>query len=153
LGREAEFYNDVTFVEPMPEYAEYLRHQGHQVVEGAVCGDSLFVTSYDQGSSVLAPLQHKVVKEIKVKNYSLDDISHEHDMLVIDAQGSELNILKSGSLNFQYIIVEASVKPRYLGAADKAEIERYLETQGYQKVQEFQHGKNDIYDIVFKKES
>jgi hypothetical protein len=153
LGREAEYYNDVTFVEPIPKYANYLREQGYKVIEGAVCGSELFLTAYDQASSVLEPTQHKVVGSIIVQSYTLADINDKtFDLLVIDAQGSELNILKSGPLNFKHIIVEASKKPRYRDAASKVEIENFLQTVGYKKIQEFQHSKFDIYDMLFQKE-
>jgi FkbM family methyltransferase len=154
LGREAKYYNDVTFVEPMPKYAEYLRQQGHNVVEGAICGEELYVTSYDQASSVLKPKEHKVIDKITVKNYSLDDVNDgTFDMLVMDIQGGELSALKSGTLNFKFIIVETSKKPRYEGAGSKEEIEEYLQLKGYKKLREFQHRKNDIYDVIFEKET
>jgi len=154
LGLEARFYTDVVFVEPIPKYAEFLRKLGYSVIEGAVCGSKLFLTAYDQASSVLKPTQHKVVGSITVESYTLDDINDgTFDLLVMDAQGSELNILKSGNLSFEYIIVEASKKPRYRGAADKAEIENFLQSVGYNKIQEFQHNKFDIYDVLFQKEN
>jgi len=152
LGFEARFYNDVVFVEPIPKYAEFLRQLGYSVIEGAVCGSELFLTAYDQASSVLVPKQHKVVGSIAVKSYILDDINDgSFDLLVMDAQGSELNILKSGQLNFKHIIVEASKKPRYQGAANKLEIENFLHSVGYHKTREFQHSKFDIYDVLFQK--
>jgi len=153
LGFESKFYSDVTFVEPNPKYASFLRESGHNVIEAAVCGDELFLTSYDQASSVLTPLEHKVVDTIKVKNCSLDDINNgTYDMLVIDTQGSELKILKSGTLTFNYIIVEASVNPRYAEAGSKYEIEEFLSVNNYIKINEFQHGEHDIFDLVFKKQ-
>jgi hypothetical protein len=153
LGRESKYYNDVTFVEPIPKYANYLRQQGYKVIEGAVCGSELFLTAYDQASSVLEPTQHKVVGSITVQSYTLAEINDgTFDLLVIDAQGSELNILKSGQLNFKYIVVEASKIPRYRGAASKVEIENFLQNAGYSKMQEFQHNKFDIYDILFQRD-
>jgi len=152
LGFESKFYNDVTFVEPIPKYAQFLRDSGHEVIEGAVCGDTLFVTSYDQASSVLVPTKHTVLDKIKVKNYSLDAINNgTYDLLVLDTQGSELKILQSGILNFEHIIVEASVVPRYVEAGSKTEIEDFLYSAGYKKLNEFQHGNHDIFDMVFKK--
>lgn len=152
LGFEAKFYNDVTYVEPIPKYANFLRESGYNVIEGAVCGDELFLTSYDQASSILKPVEHKVVKSIKVKNYSLDDINDSsYDLLVLDTQGSELQILKSGRLTFNYIIVETSVNPRYVDAGTKAEIEEFLLLNNYVKLSEFQHGQHDITDIIFEK--
>ena len=112
----------------------------------------MYVTSYDQASSVLKPIEHKVLKKIKVKNYSLDDINDSSfDLLVMDVQGSEMNILKSGKLNFEYIILEASETPRYESASSKEEIENYLFLNNFKKLKEFKHGKNDIYDIIFQR--
>jgi FkbM family methyltransferase len=152
LGREAEYYNDVVFVEPIPKYAEYLRSKGFRVIEGAVCGDTLYVTSYDQASSILTPLEHKVSTTIHVKSYTLDEINDgTFDLLVMDVQGAELMILKSGELTFNNIIVEASIIPRYKGAPSKKEILDYLESNNYKIVKEFQHGNNDIYDIILER--
>jgi hypothetical protein len=152
LGLEAKFYKDVVFVEPIPKYANFLRESGYKVIEGAICGDEIFLTSYDQASSVLMPMEHKVIDRIKVKNYSLDDVNDgSYDLLVLDVQGSELNVLQSGDLSFKYVIVEASVNPRYTGAGDKSSIEEFLILNGYIKLNEFQHGKHDIFDLVFEK--
>jgi hypothetical protein len=152
LGLEGKFYNDVTYVEPIPKYANFLRESGYNVIEGAVCGDELFLTSYDQASSILKPVEHKVVESIKVKSYSLDDINDgSYDLLVLDTQGSELQILKSGRLTFDYIIVETSVNPRYINAGTKSEIEEFLLLNNYVKNSEFQHGHYDITDIIFEK--
>lgn len=152
LGLEGKFYNDVTYVEPIPKYANFLRESGYKVIEGAVCGDELFLTSYDQASSILRPLDHKVVESIKVKSYSLDDINDgSYDLLVLDTQGSELQILKSGKLTFNYIIVETSVEPRYIDAGTKFQIEEFLSLNNYVKIKEFQHGHHDIIDIIFKR--
>jgi hypothetical protein len=152
LGFEARFYNDVVFVEPIPKYANFLRELGYKVIEGAICGNELYLTSYDQASSILVPIEHKVVSTIKVKNYSLDDINdNSFDMLVIDTQGSELVILKSGRLNFNYIVVEASSCTRYINAGTKKEIEDFLILNNYKKIKEFQHGKHDITDLIFEK--
>jgi len=154
LGLEHQFYNDVVFVEPNPKYADFLRSKKLNVIEGAICGEQLFLTSYDQASSVLQPLEHKVVDCIKVKSYTLDEINdNSFDMLVVDTQGSELNILKSGKLNFKFIIVEASNIPRYETAATKSEIESFLTLSAYVKIKEFQHGAHDIYDMLFEQGS
>jgi hypothetical protein len=152
LGLESKFYKDVVFVEPIPKYANFLKKQGFKVIKGAVCGEELYLTTYDQASSVLKPIEHKVLKKIKVKNYSLDDINDgSFDLLVMDVQGSEMNILKSGKLNFEYIILEASKIPRYESAAAKEEIKNYLFVNNFKKLKEFKHGKHDIYDIIFQR--
>lgn len=152
LGLESKFYKEVVFVEPIPKYAQFLREQGFSVFEGAVCGDELFITSYDQASSVLIPKDHKVVTSIPVKNFTLDDVNNgSFDMLVIDVQGNELQVLKSGKLTFNYIIVEASNLPRYNKSASKNEIEYFLNSQGFKKIKEYQHGRYDIYDLLFVK--
>jgi len=152
IGIEAPFYNDVTFVEPMPQYADYLRSNGFKVIEGAVGGKELYITSYDQASSILKPKQHKIREKIEVKEYQLSDIEEDFDMLVMDTQGSELQILKSGTLdNFKHIVLEASTNPRYENAGSKEEIENYLKNKWFEKINEFQHGKHDIYDLVFRR--
>ncbi len=152
LGQEAEYYNDVVYVEPMPQYAEELRRRGFKVIEGAVGGNELYVTDYDQASSVCEPKVHKIVKKIKVKQYDLRDIEHGFDVLVLDIQGAELLALKTSNLKFNYIILEASNTPRYVYSPTKQQIEEYLRTKGFRKIAEFQHKGHDIWDIVFKSE-
>lgn len=152
LGREAEFYQDVVFVEPLPRHAQHLRDQELCVVEAAIGGNRLHVTTYDQGSSVLEPLQHRVAESIEVRETSLGELNDgTFDLLVLDIQGMELQALKSGSLTFRYILVETSERPRYRGAASRQEIQNYLESQGYQLRKKYPHGPHDIMDLLFEK--
>jgi hypothetical protein len=155
VGREAELYLDVTFVEPIPQYAEHLRQCGYKVIEAAIGGNELFVTTYDQASSLLKPLIHEIKNKIIVKETSIKEINNnkDHDLLVIDAQGSELKVLQSGSLDFDHIIVEASNKSRYKDGTNWNEIVEYLSNsnQKFELIKHFQHGTHDIYDLIFKK--
>jgi molybdopterin-guanine dinucleotide biosynthesis protein A len=150
LGREYDAYEDVLFIEPFPKYARYLRSLRRKVIEASCCGNDLYITTYEQASSNLMPLEHKVKSRITTLNLTLDEINGGiFDLLVIDAQGSELNILKSGCLSFNSIIVECSIKPRYAGAPTKKEVIEFLESKNYSLDDEFQHGNHDIYDLVF----
>lgn len=150
LGREYDSYTEVLFIEPIPKYALYLRLLGRTVIQASVCGDVLYVTTYEQASSSLKPLDHQVKSIINTLNLTLDQINDgSYDLLVIDAQGSELNILKSGTLLFQSIVVECSYSPRYAGAPTKSEIVTYLLSKNYSLAAEYQHGHHDIYDLLF----
>jgi hypothetical protein len=155
VGREAELYSDVTFVEPLPQYAEHLRKCGYAVIEAAIGGCELFVTTYDQASSLLKPLTHKIKEKIIVQQTSIEEINYkkDHDLLVLDVQGSELTVLKSGSLDFEHIIVEVSNKSRYKNGTSWNEIVNYLSTNSkkFELIKSFQHGSHDIYDLIFKK--
>ncbi len=150
FGREAIYYNDVLFVEPIPKYAEYLRKKGYSVIEGAIAGNEIYLTTYEQASSLLKPKEHQIKDRLKVKSYSLKDIEEGYDLLVLDIQGAELMALKTSNLHFNYIIVEASSNPRYENATTKKEIEKYLKCKGFIKMSEYQHSNYDIYDIIFK---
>ena len=150
LGREYDAYEDVLFIEPIPKYAKYLRLLRRKVIEASCCGDLLYITKYEQASSNLIPLEHEVKSTISTLNMKLDEINDgSFDLLVIDAQGSELKILKSGELLFHSIIVEGSIIPRYKGAASKKEITEFLESKNYTFVSEFQHGNDDVFDMIF----
>jgi FkbM family methyltransferase len=163
VGEEAEDYQemgaDFVFVEPVPEYAQKIRDRGYKVIEKAV-GKSGSIAFYkrEYASSYLKHRKHRGVK-IEVEGVELkvlqNDLGQVFDMLVIDAQGATLDILKSGALDeFKVIVCEGSKSPRYVGEAPMNEIIAYMNTQGFDLVYPFKHTGHDIYDLVFlKKES
>jgi hypothetical protein len=150
LGREHGAYQEVLYVEPNPKYARYLRRLRREVIEASCCGETLYITTYEQASSNLKPLDHEIKTTLQTLNLTLDEVNDgTYDLLVIDAQGSELNILKSGELSFRSIIVECSQIPRYEGAPTKTEVIQFLESKNYRYKCEFQHEHYDIYDLHF----
>lgn len=134
-GQEAESYKGLKqlYIEPIPKYAKLLREKGLEVIEAAASdydGQADFhITTFDQGSSLLVPLEHKVGTVIKVPVGKLKNLVKEagYNYLVIDTQGSELQVLKGADLDkFDVVICETSTRKRYQGAATEEEILRYM---------------------------
>lgn len=162
-GQEVDKYKQAGFknllmVEPLPQYAQALRERGLEVAETAIGSSrgkiTMYVTEYDQASSFYKPLEHTVSGSVDVSVKPLDDITDKakYNCLVVDTQGAELEVLKSGDLSsFDLIIYEGSNDPRYENAADRHEIGFYLNSQGFYRQKTFQHQHYDIYDEVFVK--
>lgn len=159
VGEEAPLYKqmgvDFTFVEPVPEYADVIRSNGHKVIEVAV-GKVGEIDFYKKkyASSYLSGKKMRGSPIIKVNGVTLKEIQEQngkvYDMLVIDAQGATLDILKSGMLeDFKYIVCEASQKPRYDGEAPMQKIIDYMIENKFELIYPFKHVGHDIFDLVF----
>jgi hypothetical protein len=163
VGEEGELYErigvDFTFVEPVPEYAEQIRKKGYKVLECAV-GErgirdfivrSIFSSFWQRDSKYDNYLKNwlgkKGIKDspekIKVKVVPLSSIQKGFDTLVVDAEGSDLEVLKSGKLNFKTMIIEVRGEPAYVGGVGRSELESYIFSKGYTKAEE--HANNVIY--------
>jgi len=163
LGQESENYkmfNKIIYIEPIPEYAQLLREQGHEVHEIAAwyCDDILnfHITDFDQASSVFLPLEHKFSKNkpIKVKAQPLCNIiNNDVEIMVIDAQGSELNVLIGSNLTqFKVVICETSRRIRYAGAPSKKQIISYMKGHDFKIYKTITHSEDKIIeDVIFYK--
>jgi len=155
-GQEGPIYekicNRFLYIEPIEEYANYIKDRGYEVMQIAV-GDfdgNMYISG--RASSLLRPLEHKISGTIEVECIPLSDIEEGFDTLVLDVQGAALNILKTGSLNdFNTIICEASEAPRYEGEQVISEITSYLKEKGFKFIKSYQHSIYDIYDLVFER--
>jgi FkbM family methyltransferase len=161
-GQEVPTYQRLGFapivlVEPIPEYAAQLRRfDGVTVVEAAVASTpgprKLTVTTYDQASSLLAPLRHTPRYGIEVATVRLDEIDMAGvGLLVVDTQGSELDVLRSGPLP-PTVIVEVSDEVRYRGGCNRVMVEEFMVGAGFRVVGEYPHNRS-LVDLAFKKES
>jgi FkbM family methyltransferase len=138
IGQEGEIYKDIcsfTFVEPVPNFARIIRDKGYNVIEKAVGDTSLgakrkFYVN-NQISSFYKTIKPHRRKEIEVDVVTLESIQKGFDTLVVDTEGSVLEVLKSGTLNFDSIIVEAREVPAFMGEPTLQEIKLYLESFGY----------------------
>ncbi|MBN2468423.1 MAG: FkbM family methyltransferase [Deltaproteobacteria bacterium] len=161
--------------EPMAAAYTYLRdryssYQKFRVLNCALCDYSgeaeFYLTSNDRGasSSLLKIGDHmdklypfvKYAGTEKVTVTTLEKILKErddihldlYDFLIIDTQGSELQVLKG--INdyvgkFRVLLVECSEKPIYEGGNSAAEVVSYLETKGFKRGSEvLPHG-----DVLF----
>lgn len=151
-GQEVEDYLEITdkvwLWEPIPSLANKLKEDYPQVrvTQAAAwhenCNLDFWVTSFSEGSSALYPLEHEVVDTLNIKAFRLDYVDDgEYNVLVIDTQGSELNVLKGCDLNkYDLIIVETNSRQRYEGAPTREEIFEYLS------------GTHDLYDEIYHSE-
>lgn len=144
---------DVTFVEPVPEYAEIIRQKGYDVIEVAVGperGEKEFNVRGVFSSFLIRKKDHlpyqdwwldKVgedKRQIKVKVVPLRDIQEGYDTIVVDTEGTGLDVLKSGDLNFKTIVIEITVDGAvYEGEPEIDELEEYIISQGYRKDKQF----------------
>lgn len=155
-GKEAHIYQKCaqrfTYIEPHPVYAQYLADLGYDVLEIAIgTGDGTFYCSKN-ASSLLKPLEHKIENIIKVEVVPLSAVEEGYDCIVIDAQGSSYDILKSGTLkDAKTIVCEASENARYDGEKTLASILELLLPTNFVLVAIYPHGPYDIYDLVFEK--
>ena len=120
------------------------------------------ILSNSVSSSLLVPdrvldLQNTKIEQIvKVEVRRLDDvISESVDCLIIDAEGSEYNILLGSENIFKYVkllIVEVNYENNYNGIKSPLEIENYLNNFGFNKLLEQFGDKSHTYaDQVYLK--
>ena len=166
-GQEIPLYKqhgcDVVFVEPLPELAKTISKKGYEVLVcaiGSKRGKQKFYVSGQQSS--LLPLTNKKTKEIMVDVIPLSSIEggsvynmlkqprKVFDTLVIDVQGGELSVLKSGSLKeFRLIVVEVRRGNTYVGSPQPEEVKSYLEEKGFKQIGEYPRNHKPIMDLLF----
>lgn len=109
---------------------------------------TLYVTEYDQQSSVLAPLGMPVLREVTIPVIPVAEIQAGCNVLVADAQGAELDVLAGADLDrFQLIVVEGSITARYTGGSTVASIADLLRRAGWQQVAAWAHVRPEVYDL------
>ncbi|MDT9340534.1 FkbM family methyltransferase [Trichodesmium erythraeum 21-75] len=164
FGQEAPAYQAIgtqccVYIEPIPTAFEKLKCNVEKIPNHfpiqALCSDldgqkvTFNVSAGDGQSSSVFPLGNikrlyprmRYIDELKLETRSLDRIitsefpSHNFDLLVMDTQGSELNILKgsNGLLTTQlkYIYSEVSTEPLYQGSCNFEEITAFLKLYGF----------------------
>lgn len=148
--------NLVYAIEPIPALADSIRshHLPNLFVFNLAIGEqegsaTFYLNFDDQTSSLLEAdpqadwsayeKQLERVESISVEVKRLDSFLSENsitevDLLKVDAQGADLQVLKSaGDLihNIKRIQVEVQLSPLYVGSADKTEIVNYLTSRGF----------------------
>lgn len=101
--------------------------------------------------------------EIEVPTMRLDDIlktwclpnsSAPIDVLIVDVQGAELSVLESGReiLNqFEFVVIEVSVKSLYVGGCDQSEIIDFMRKLNFGICGKFIDSTTGHGDILFHK--
>ena len=166
IGEEGEVYNelgaDVLFVEPVKEYADIIKDKGFNVLNVAIglnrgmvdfrvagiFSSTMKRNAYQDYEDNWLKENGTKVYNTKVKMVRLDDIEGHFDTLLVDTEGTVLDVLKSGKLNYKIIIAEESsdLEPQFENEPHNSEIEKYLNTKGYRKVYKFQN--NAIYEAI-----
>lgn len=127
----------------------------HEVVVAAAGrerGDLvLHVTEYDQQASLLMPLlPMAVVRQDRIPVVPVREVQAGCNVLVIDAQGAELDVLAGADLTrMQLAIVEASTTARYQGGATLKSVGAYMRSQGWRQITAWAHVRPHVVDVAW----
>ena len=167
IGEEGEIYKqmgaNVLFVEPVKEYADIIKNNGFNVLNVAVGNKrgkvdfrvaGIFSSTMKRASQ--QEYEDNWLKEHNTRVYNttvdmikLEDIEGSFDILVVDTEGTVLDVLQSGKLNYKVIVAEesSSLEPQFENEPHNSEIEKYLNKMGYKKVYKYQN--NAIYENIY----
>lgn len=111
----------------------------------------LHVTEYDQQASVLVPLlPMAVVRQDTIAVLPVREVQAGCNVLVIDAQGAELEVLAGADLSrLQLAVVEGSTWARYAGGATLDSIAEYMRGQGWRQVGAWAHVRPNVVDVAW----
>lgn len=158
-GEEAEEYlamgADFTFVEPVKEFAEVIRSKGHKCLEMAVgTREGDFYVDRGLSSFLKTNYERTPVRTEHVTAVPLSEIEKGFDTIVVDTEGTDFEVLQSGTLaDAKTIVVELRKNALFIGETTQDTVEEYLLTKGFKKVEE--HALFDdpnAYDVYFIKQ-
>lgn len=146
-GQEADAYraagfDRVVWVEPNPEHHETLTAVGElcPVACGARGTATLHVTRWTEQSSILEPTEMEVTGTVEVQVVPLSELQGGCNVAVVDVQGSEVDVLRSGDLNtLDAVIVEVDTSQRYEGAGSPDDIAEVLTAAGMRRASTWPH--------------
>lgn len=158
FGEEGEEYKamgaDFTFVEPVKEFADEIRKKGYKLLEIAI-GTSEGEFYVDRGlSSFLRPNYPRQIARVEhIKAVPLSEVEKGFDTLIIDTEGTVLEVLKSGTLkDAKTIVCELRKNPLFIGEQPQSETEKYLLEKGFEKVEEHPlFDDPNAFDVYFRK--
>ena len=158
FGEEGEEYIsmgvDFTFVEPVKEFAKVIKDKGYKCLEIAV-GTSEGEFYVDRGlSSFLKTNYHRNIDRVEhIKAVPLSEIEKGFDTLIIDTEGTILEVLKSGTLKYaKTIVCELRKDILFVGEHPQEDTEKYLLEKGFEKVEEYPlFDDPNAFDVYFKK--
>ena len=131
--------------EPDPRKNNFIKKHSFDIhfypyaISGSQGLQKLFLTEKPHCSSLKNPIlgndkRYKVEKIIEVKCETIDNLNIKADALKIDAQGAELDILKSTIKtlsSIEVVEVEAWLSKKYHKQAEIYEINEFLKSQGF----------------------
>lgn len=163
-GEEFQTYidnqiNDLIFFEPVPSTFEVLKENlgGKAILVNKALGNdtrkiemNVETANNGQSSSILTPEIHLIQyphiqfdNKIEVEMIKLDDFmsnlnESQYNLINIDVQGYELEVFKGSSdylKNVDYIITEVNRDEVYQGCAKVDELDSFLGTFGFKRVE------------------
>ena len=116
---------------------------------------TLHVTRWDQQASTLQPLlplsaRNSVVRQDTVPVLPVRDIQQGCNVLVIDAQGSELDVLAGTDLaTMDLAVIEGSTSARYQDGSTLDGIATYMRDNGWRHVAIWDHVRPNVADVAW----
>jgi FkbM family methyltransferase len=141
-------FQRIVWMEPNAELAQSLRERGLTVIEaaaGSVPGEATFyVTELSFWSSLLKP-KSRAHDTVTVPVVRIDSLDHGCNVLVVDAQGSEPDVIASANLHdFDLAVIETGTQQEYEGQVSFEPIDAVMEATGFTLVGEFWHQHNKV---------
>jgi len=158
FGEEGTDYKemgaDFTFVEPVKEFAQKIKDKGYKCLEIAVGNfDGEFYVDRGLSSFYKTNYPRNVERIEHIKAIPLKDIEKGFDTLVIDTEGTDFEVLKSGTLeDAKTIVIELRKNPLFIGEVKQDKVEEYLLTKGFKKTEEHPlFDDPNAFDVYFTK--
>ncbi len=86
---------------------------------------------------------------VQVSTVSMSVVQTGEDVLVLDTQGSELDLLRAADLSGPYLVIVETTRRRGDGAAFYDDAVSYMRQQGFWLVEEWVHDGSGYTDTVF----
>ena len=158
FGEEAPEYEmlgaEFTFVEPVPEFAKVIKDKGYKCLEMAIGeGEGEFYVDRGLSSFRKTNYPREIERVEKIKAVPLREIEKGFDTIIIDTEGTIMEVLKSGTLEYaKTLVCELRKQELFIGEVLQVEVEQYLLTKGFEKVEEYPlFDDPNAYDVYFKK--
>jgi hypothetical protein len=158
FGEEGPEYTalgaEFTFVEPVHEFAEEIRKKGYNCIEAAIgTFDGEFYVDKGLSSFLKCSYPRDITRVEHIKAVPLSEIEAGYDTLVIDTEGTIMDVLKSGTLNdAKTIVCELRKNTLFQGEKSQKEAEDYLLTKGFRKTAEYPlFDDPNAYDVYFQR--
>jgi FkbM family methyltransferase len=116
---------------------------------------TLYVTEWDQQASMLPPLlplsaRNAVVRQDTIPVIPVREVQHGCNVMVVDAQGAELEVLAGTDLDrLDLAVIEGSTWARYSEGSTLETISDYMLAQGWRQVADWAHVRPNVSDLAW----
>lgn len=130
-------------------------HRPREIVRAAAgrarSRTTLHITEYDQQASPLPPLPPMaVVRQVTVDVLPVREVQHGCNVLVVDAQGAELDVLAGTDLlRLDLAVIEGSARARYRGGSTMRSIADHMTGHGWRPVAGWAHARPEVSDVAW----